>query len=282
MKFACTCTTGIACTLYGKIPACMIHSFAGNGHCRGTKEQFLCNVLANQECSNRWRLTEILFIDEISMLSKRTFETINYIAQNIRNSNFMFGGLQVVAFGDFLQLPPVPSAIDEGKYAFQSESWQFVFPHQVIVEDSFHVKDDNELVNLLKDISLGRCSDQSLNLIKTLSRQLDPAELQLDFIPKVFPLDEDVDYSNMCTLDSLPGQEVVFQAYDIGEKKLLNRELVGNERLVLKVGAKVMFIYNCYIMHCYGLPQHALGAENKRGVHLVYLYFRAATTWCKK
>ena len=92
----------------------------------------------------------------------------------------------------------------------------------MILEDSFHAKDDNELVNLLKDISRGRCSDQSLNLIKTLSRQLDPAELQLDFIPKVFPLDEDVDHLNMCTLDSLPSQEVVFQAYDIGEKKLLN------------------------------------------------------------
>lgn len=131
-------------------------------------------------------MTEILFIDEISMLSKRTFETINYIAQNTRNSNYMFGGLQVVAFGDFLQLPPVPSAFDEGKYAFQSESWQFVFPHQVILEDSFRAKDDNELVNLLKDISVGRCSDQPLNLIKTLSRPLDPAELQLDFIPRVF------------------------------------------------------------------------------------------------
>ena len=31
-------------------------------------------------------------------------------------------------------------------------------------------------------------------------------------------------------------------------------------------------------MHCHGLPQHALGGRNKRGVHLVSLYFRAATT----
>ena len=41
-----------------------------------------------------------------------------------------------------------------------------------------------------------------------------------------------------------------------------------------------MHCYNvCYIVHCYGLPQHALGGvEDKRGVHLVSLYFRAATT----
>ena len=39
-----------------------------------------------------------------------------------------------------------------------------------------------------------------------------------------------------------------------------------------------MHCYGCCIMHCYGLPQHALGGgRNKRGVHLVLLYFRAAT-----
>lgn len=74
------------------------------------------------------------------------------------------------------------------------------------------MKDDSELVNLLKDISVGCCSDQTINVIKTLSRPLDPAELELDYISKVFLLNEAVDYSNMCTLDTLPGQEVVFQA----------------------------------------------------------------------
>ena len=40
----------------------------------------------------------------------------------------------------------------------------------------------------------------------------------------------------------------------------------------------LLWLFN--IMHCYGLPQHALGGggRNKRGVHLVSLYFRAATT----
>ena len=46
----------------------------------------LRNVLANNECVRRWRETEVLFIDEISMLSPRILEIINYVAQNVRNS----------------------------------------------------------------------------------------------------------------------------------------------------------------------------------------------------
>ena len=41
----------------------------------------------------------------------------------------------------------------------------------------------------------------------------------------------------------------------------------------------MMHCHVCYIVHCYSLPQHALGdVQDKRGVHLVSLYFRAATT----
>ena len=52
-KFACSRTTGIACILYGRIPAQTIHSFAGLGQCRGTKEHLLRNVLSNEDCVER-------------------------------------------------------------------------------------------------------------------------------------------------------------------------------------------------------------------------------------
>ena len=45
-----------------------------------------------------------------------------------------------MAFGDFLQLPPVPNTVDDGKYAFESTVWDLTFPHQVILEESFRAK----------------------------------------------------------------------------------------------------------------------------------------------
>ena len=43
--------------------------------------------------------TEVLLVDEISMLNMRTFDIIQYVSQNVRNSEYVFDGIQVVAFG---------------------------------------------------------------------------------------------------------------------------------------------------------------------------------------
>ena len=178
------------------------------------------------------------------MLSQRILEIINYVAQNVRNSEYLFGALQLVAFGDFLQLPPVPNTVDDGKYAFESAVWDLTFPHQVILEESFHAKNDEEFINLLREISRGQCSEQSAEIIQSLSRPLNPSDFGLSYIPKVYPLNEDVDFANMCVLETLPGEQILFEATDVGDKRLLNKGLIASEKLVLKVGVKVMFIYN--------------------------------------
>ena len=158
------------------------------------------------------------------MLSQRTFEIINYIAQNVRNSNCGFGGIQVVAFGDFLQLPPVPSYVDEGKYAFQSALWNIIFPHQIVLEHNFRAKDDEKLANLVSDISRGRYTEQNIELMKQLGRPLCIEDLGgLSYIPKIYSLNDDVDYANMCALDDMPGKEVVFLHMTLEIKKFLTK-----------------------------------------------------------
>ena len=45
-------------------------------------------------------------------------------------------------------------------------------------------------------------------------------------------------------LDELPGNSVIFESYDTGNNQVLNRDLIADEKLSLKAGAPVMFIYN--------------------------------------
>lgn len=244
VRFACTCTTGIACTLYTECSAQTIHSFAGVGVCHGPKEELLRNILLNEECIKRWRKTDVLFIDEISMLSEKTFEILHYVAQNVRGSQYVFGGIQILAFGDFLQLPPVTNYNDNANYAFQSVLWDATFPHQIILHKNFRAKDEDNLISLVKEVSVGNCSEENVELIKSLSRPLNPADLGLLYVPKLFPLNDDADFANACILDGLSGDRVVFESYDTGDTKVLNRELLVTQKLALKVGAQVMFTYN--------------------------------------
>ena len=118
------------------------------------------------------------------------------------------------------------------------------FPHQIILEESFRAKNDEEFINLLREISRGQCSEQSAEIIQSLSRPLNPSDFGLSYIPKVYPLNEDVDFANMCVLETLPGEQILFEATDVGDKRLLNKGLIASEKLVLKVGVKVTSFLN--------------------------------------
>lgn len=64
----------------------------------------ISRVRGSLELSQRWRSTETLVIDEISMLSARLFTRLEAVARAIRNCDRPFGGMQVIVCGDFFQV----------------------------------------------------------------------------------------------------------------------------------------------------------------------------------
>ena len=110
-KVAFTASTGIAaCNIRGTT----IHSWSGIGLGTDTYEKTVGTVRNNKESKKRWLDTEILVIDEISMLSSTIFDLLSKVGSRIRNDNRPFGGIQLILCGDFFQLPPVGL----GKYAY--------------------------------------------------------------------------------------------------------------------------------------------------------------------
>ena len=78
----------------------------------------------------RWENTDLLFIDEVSMLSKTLFDKLSYIGSKIRKDERPFGGIQLVLSGDFFQLPPVNQL--EG-FLFESEIFEKLFAKSNII-----------------------------------------------------------------------------------------------------------------------------------------------------
>ena len=69
-----------------------------------------CSIPKNGQEAELLRNAKLIIIDECSMLNKRAFEAVDRLLQDIRDSPAVFGGLTVVAAGDFRQcLPVVPS-----------------------------------------------------------------------------------------------------------------------------------------------------------------------------
>jgi len=95
---AVTATTGMASTQLGS-GATTLHHWAGIMDGRYNKEK-LAELLDNDDgfalAKERVKKAECLVIDEISMLSARTFENVEFVCRYVRNKDKAFGGLQVI------------------------------------------------------------------------------------------------------------------------------------------------------------------------------------------
>lgn len=82
-----------------------IHGFAGFGH---GKPSGIEDYLKFQPAvRDRLRNTQVLIIDEISMVDNEMFERLHRVFKKAKDNYLPFGGLQVIVVGDFCQLPPV-------------------------------------------------------------------------------------------------------------------------------------------------------------------------------
>lgn len=85
-----------------------IHSYAGwVPRSLGQSLSILKSKACGKRVGKRLRATDVLIIDEISMVANHVFERLNQVMQSARYSEEPFGGVQIIVTGDFCQLPPV-------------------------------------------------------------------------------------------------------------------------------------------------------------------------------
>jgi hypothetical protein len=188
---------------------------------------------------------EVLVIDEISMLPGRTLDYLDFHFRSIRGNPAAFGGIQLIAVGDFLQLPPVAK---DGRYdwAFQCEAWQRG-RFQVCHLSTIHRQDERDFVDALNAFRLGRIGQRTADLLA--ARVVDPARGR--FCPKtvvrLMTHNVQVDKWNAYQLGEIDSPEVVFEAEWTGpdhERDYLRKNTITPERLALRVGARVMVTAN--------------------------------------
>lgn len=255
---AITASTGIASVNIG---GTTLHSWAGIALGQDEAKKYADRFIFQKICQptlKRWRDTDTLIIDEISMLDGKLFDKLEYIGRRVRNAmDVPFGGIQLVLSGDFCQLPPVPDRRN-GKtmpvtFAFDSKSWKECVGPPVTLTRVFRQK-DQAFVDILNDMRFGQLSGAAIETFRTLTRRvtynddIEPTEL--------FALRNEVDGANSARLKNLNGCAHTYQSrdrpgVDVDGKvvssqqmdRLLER-LVAPKLIQLKVGAQVMLIKN--------------------------------------
>lgn len=185
-KVAITALTGCAAYLLSDdlgIKVNTIHSWVGFGYGDEDAKTYIAKIKKAHPLRQRWRHTNTLIIDEISMMSASIFDKIEEIARGVRGNEEPFGGLQVICVGDFYQLPPVvknsysaaasssgasASAGPVGLFAFQARTWLSIIKHTVVLETIYR-QNDPQFQKILEEARHGNLSEQSINILQERS-----------------------------------------------------------------------------------------------------------------
>ncbi|MDB5265818.1 MAG: ATPase [Parcubacteria group bacterium] len=233
---AVTASTGIAAT---HIQGMTIHSWSGIGVKESLSEADLDFIASKEHVARRIQRTNVLIIDEVSMLSGNVLTMVDQVCREVRRRpDDAFGGLQIVLVGDFFQLPPI-SRNNTAQFAFESPSWERARLIICYLTEQ-HRQEDQKFLNVLGAI---RARDWDQGTVSTImTRETDGFELDED-IPRLYTHNADVDRINVEKLTTLTGNAKTYRMSSEGAPPLiegLKRGCLSPEILTLKEGAVVM------------------------------------------
>lgn len=218
-KLQITTTTGMAAMQYHNagLQATTIHFWAGILDGRYQNADIINKIQENEayvQIKNRILQTDILLIDEISMLSKVLFKQIDVICKAVKKSEAPFGGIQVIAGGSFKQLSPIPNPRyqDDGDFCFNCAEWDTAFPdHHSVNLDVIMRTNDDSLIQAISELENGSPGQDTEQLLRSLNRNL---KVPSDLVTHLFATKEDVNMYNYDMLDSHTGPEFIYRARD--------------------------------------------------------------------
>lgn len=261
---AITASTGIAASHIG---GTTIHSFSGLGIAEVLTPDLLAKVENNRRVVKRYRRTDVLVIDEVSMLHGNRLDMINHVAKTVRNSSLPFGGMQVILVGDLYQLPPINRESAEIDFVHYSKSWKELDLSICYLTEQHRQEGDDPLLDILQAMRKNAVTEQHRTLLANRS------EVGGDKLTRLFSHNVDVDAINERKLRELAGKSKHWKMHKSGDKyklESLSKNVLAPEDLELRIGAEVMFVANNFeVGFVNGTRGTVIGFHKKSGHPIV-------------
>lgn len=238
-KVAVTASTGIAAS---HINGQTIHSWSGIGIKNELTKKDIENIRKNSKVMERWKWSDVLIIDEISMISGHFLNMLNELAKAMRKNDRPFGGLQMIFVGDLFQLPPITRGSLVIDFAHLSAAWHELDPTICYITEQHRQEGEDKLLDVLISMRKGEITDGHKKALA--SRIVGEADKT---VTRLFSHNADVDSINRARLNELPGKIKTFHMESSGDPwriESMKKSILAPEKLELKVGAEVMFVAN--------------------------------------
>ncbi|XP_062594109.1 uncharacterized protein LOC134255598 [Saccostrea cucullata] len=213
---------------------------------------------------------QILVIDEVSMVYKRLLYYIHERLVQIKKCKEPFGGVSVIAVGDFYQLPPVKQRKDERLYkengSYPVDYWLDLFK-MVELDEIMRQREDKAFATVLNSLRVRTCeeplSDEALGTLRECIRE-GPED-----VLHVYSTNQEANEYNLKMLHGNCEELIEVHAEDYqkdkttGKLTLRDKPLVSTRvdgltaSLLLAVNARVMLTRNVSVED--GLVNGAMG-----------------------
>lgn len=237
---AVTASTGIAATHIG---GNTIHSWSGLGIRDSLTEKDLAILANNSKLIRRYLATDVLVIDEVSMLHGNRLDMINQVAKLLRESDAPFGGMQIILVGDLFQLPPITRGRDIVDFVHTSAAWEELQPKVCYLSEQ-HRQQGGGLLDVLEAMRSNDLTSDHGNILRARLRLPVPDN---QIVTRLYAHNIDVDTINdrhlLALEDKVYTYTMSFRGPD-AKVEQLKKSVLSPEKLELKINAEVMFVAN--------------------------------------
>lgn len=222
-----------------------IHSFF-HFHPNITKKDVLAKAKRVKKDSI-YNNIDLIIIDEISMVRADLFDYIDIFLRTARKNKLPFGGVQMCLIGDLFQLPPIVTKIEKSffldnyrsHYFFGTDVFQDMFFQIKCLElDTVYRQSDEEFIGVLNAIRDNKLEESHFEF---LNERVGDVENDEDYVT-IVATNRAADKINQENLNKLRTKTKKYVGKVTGR---LSEGIYPTElELILKVGAKVMFLIN--------------------------------------
>jgi ATP-dependent DNA helicase PIF1 len=239
-RVAVTASTGIAATHIG---GSTIHLWSGLGTRATLTNKAKDRLYASEELRKRYLETDVLVIDEISMLHGIRLNLVNETCQLLRDSEAAFGGMQVILVGDLFQLPPVTRKDEEVDFMHMSAAWADLHPEICYLSEQHRQRED-ALLDVLQAMRRGEFRRSHIDALRSRLDTRPPANAS---VTRLCTHNRDADAVNRQQLEALSSEGRTYtmaKAGPVFKLAQLAQSVLAPPTLEIKVGAEVMCVVN--------------------------------------